>query len=67
MAWLVEQTALALNPFRGGEGRKTAFERCKSKKAKTMGLKFGEAVLWKRKAGGGPSGKLSSLRSDCVH
>ena len=49
----------------GKDGR-TAFERCKGKKAKTMGIEFGEAVLWKKKPSGGALGKLSSTWDDGV-
>ena len=53
MTWLVEYAALALNRFEVGKDGRTAYERCKGKKAKTMGIEFGEAILWKRKPDGG--------------
>ncbi len=65
--WLVEYSGLILNRFEVGKDGRTAFERCKGKKAKTMGLEFGEAVLWKRRPGGGHLGKLMCLWSDGVY
>ncbi len=64
MPWLVEYAALVLNRFEVGKAGKTAFEECKGKKAKTLGLEFGEAVLWKRQLGGGRLGKLTCLWND---
>ena len=46
---------------------KTTFERCKGKKAKTLGIKFGESVLWKRKLVGGALGKLTVTLEDGVY
>ena len=48
--WLVEYAAVLLNRFEVGRDGRTAFERSKGRKARTLGLEFGEAVLWKRKA-----------------
>ena len=46
-AWMAEYAAVLLNRFEVGRDGKTAFERCKGKKAKVRGVEFGEAVLWK--------------------
>ena len=45
---------------------KTAYERCKGKSAKVLGIEFGEAVMWKRKPSGGGLGKLQSMWDDGV-
>jgi hypothetical protein len=42
----MEWAALVLNRYEVGKDGKTPYERCKGKKATTMGLEFGEAVLW---------------------
>ncbi len=67
MPWLMEWSAMALDRFEVGKDGRTAHERCKGTKAKTLGLEFGEAVLWKRKPAGGHLGKLSSLWEDEVY
>ena len=66
MPWLVEWAAVVLNRYEVGKDGKTSFERCKGKQAKTFGLEFGEAVLWKRKPSGGHLGKLTCLWEDGV-
>ena len=53
MTCLVEYAAFILNRYEVGKDGKTAYERSKGKKAKTMGIEFGEAVLSERKAEGG--------------
>ena len=65
--WLVEYAGLLVNRFEVGRDGKTRFERCKGKKAKTLGIEFGEAVLWKRKPGGGALGKLTCMWEDGVY
>ena len=67
MPWLFEWSALVLNRYEVGKDGRTAYERCKGKKAKTMGIEFGESVLWKRKPSGGHLGKLTSLWEDGVY
>jgi hypothetical protein len=64
--WMVEYSALLLNRFEVGRDGKTAYERCKGKQAKTAGLEFGEAVLWKRKRVGGALGKMTCMWEDGV-
>jgi hypothetical protein len=61
VAWLAEYSAFLLNRFEVGRDGKTAYERCKGKQARTAGLEFGEAVLWKRKRVGGALGKMTCL------
>ena len=53
MTWITEYAGHLLNRFEVGHDSKTAYERCKGKRAKTLGIEFGEAILWKRKAVGG--------------
>ena len=65
--WMVEYASLMLNRFEVGRDGRTAYERNKQKKAKTSGMEFGEAVLWKRKASGGNLGKLTCLWEDGVY
>ena len=65
--WMIEYAALLINRFEVGKDGKTNFERCKGKKAKTLGIEFGEAVLWKRKPTGGALGKLTCMWEDGVY
>ena len=46
---------------------RTAYERNKGKKAKVLGMEFGEAILWKRRPVGGALGKLSCLWEDGLY
>ena len=64
--WLIEWAAHVLNRFEAGKDGRTAYERCKGKKAKHLGIEFGEAVLWRRKPSGGALGKLSVAWSNGV-
>jgi len=64
--WIMEYAAYLLSRFEVGHDGKTAFERCKGKKAKVLGLEFGEAILWRRKPVGGALGKLSVMWADGV-
>ena len=66
LTWMVEYATHLLNRFEVGQDGKTAYERCKGKAARTYGLEFGEAVLWKRRKVGGALGKLTSLWGDGV-
>ena len=45
--WLVEYAAVLTNRFEVGKDGKTSFERNKGRAARTLGIEFGEAVLWK--------------------
>ena len=67
MPWLIEYCGVLLNRFEVSADGKTAYERSKGKKAMTLGLEIGEAVLWRRKKIGGAMGKLSSLLEDGVY
>ena len=64
--WMVEYAGWLLNRGEVGHDGKTAYERCKGKFAKILGIEFLEAVLWKRRPVGGPLGKLSCMWSDAV-
>ena len=67
ITWLVEYASLLLNRFEVGRDGKTAYERCKGKPAKTLGIEFGEVILWKRKPSGGALGKLTCMWEDGVY
>lgn len=58
---------MLLNRFEVSADGKTAYERSKGKKATTLGLEIGEAVLWRRKKIGGAMGKLTSLWEDGIY
>jgi hypothetical protein len=58
LCYIIEYAAFVINRFEVGHDGKTSFERCKGKKAKTLGIEFGEAVHWKRKPIGGGVGKI---------
>ena len=47
MTWM-ENAAHMLNRLEDGQDGKTAYDRCNGKSATIFGVKFGEAVLWKR-------------------
>ncbi len=47
--WLVEYVGYLWTRFSVGKDGKTAYERCKGKKVKAMGMEFGEGALWKRR------------------
>ena len=57
-AWMAEYASYLLNRFEVGHDGKTSYERCKGKRAKVLGLEFGESVWWKRRPEGGGLGKL---------
>ena len=65
--WLVEYAAVLLNGVQVGKDGRTAFERCKVRKARTLGIEFGEGVLWKRKPIGGALVKVSCMWDDGVY
>ena len=64
--WVVEYAGFLLNRFEVGSDGKTAYERCKGKRAKTSGIEFGEAILWRRRPVGGALAKLTCLWEDGV-
>ena len=59
MAWIVEYAGYLLNRFEVSRDGKTAYERSKGKKAKSLGIEFGEAILWKKRLVG------DSARGQC--
>ena len=65
--WIVEYAAHLLNRFEVGHDGRTAYERCKGKTAKSMGIEFGEAVLWRKRPARGALGKLTVLWKDGVY
>jgi hypothetical protein len=66
MTWITEYAAHLLNRFEVGHDGKTAYERCKGKQAKTLGIEFGESILWKRKPVGGALAKAVCLWDDGI-
>ena len=67
MTWITEYAGHLLNRFQVGHDGKTAFERCKGEWAKTLGIEFGGAILWKQKALGGVFAKMTCLWEDGVY
>ena len=65
-SWIAEYAAHLVNRGEVGHDGKTPYERLKGKPGRTQGMEFGEGVLWKRKAEGGPLGKLTCLWDDGV-
>ena len=65
--WLVEYAVVLLNRMEVGKDGMTAFERCKGRRARTLGIEFGEGVLWKRKPIRGAWGKFSSMWDNGVY
>ena len=51
LTWLCEYAGYMMNRLDVSVDGKTAYERCKGKKAEVLGLEFGEKVLWKSPAG----------------
>ena len=66
-AWIAEHASVLLNRFEVGKDGRSAYERCKMKTSKTLGLEFGEAILWKRRPVAGHLAKLTSLWDDGVY
>ena len=64
MPWLVEYATYLLSRFEVGQDGKTAYERLKGKQARTLGVDFGEAILWRSRLPSGTLGKLPSLWDD---
>ena len=64
---MLEYASFLPNRLEVGQDDKTAYERCKGKRAKTLGIEFGEAILWKRKPSGGALGKLSVMWSSGIY
>ena len=61
IGFLVEYAAFLLNRrYEVGKDGRTSSERCKGKRARIVGIEFGESVMWKKTFGGGALGKLSS-------
>ena len=65
--WLVEMVGWVMSRADVGADGKTGYERCKERRARLLGMEFGEAVLWKRRREGGPLGKLSCMWEDGIY
>ena len=59
---LLEYAAHLLNRYEVGRDGRSAYERLKAKKAKRLGMEFGELVQWRtRPIGSGALEKLDSV------
>ncbi len=67
LIWMTEHSSVTMNRLEVSKDGMTAYERCKAKKAKTLGEKLGEAVLWKQQPVDGHLANLTSLWADGVH
>ena len=67
LTWLVEYSAFLLNRFEVSKDGLTAYERCKGKKARVLGVEFGELVHWRRRPVGGHMAKLTCLWGSGVY
>ena len=65
-SWMAEYAGWLVTRGEVGKDGRTAYERLKGKRAKVQGLEFGEGVLWKRRPGGGPLGKLTCMWDDGI-
>ena len=65
--WLVEMVGWMMSRADVGADGKTGYERCKERRARLLGMEFGEAVLWKRWREGGPLGNLSCMWEDGIY
>ena len=63
VTYMPEYAAYLLNRLEVGKDGKTAYERCKGKRATVLGLEFGEKVLYKVKR----DGKLEKIRARWEH
>ena len=54
--WLIEYSGYLVNRMEVGKDGKTEYERNKGKRAKVVGVEFGETVLWKRRPVGNALG-----------
>ena len=59
LTWLCEYSMHMLNRLEVSKDGKTAYERCKGKQAKVLGLEFAEKVLWKFRQHGAHMEKLN--------
>ena len=60
LPWLFDYSMHVLNRMEVSKDGKTAYERCKGKRAKVLGLELGEKVLWKHRQVGTYQSKLSA-------
>lgn len=64
--WVIEYAAYLLNRCEVGHDGRTAYERLKGRRARVVGIEFGELVHWRVKHVGGPLGKLDSVWNDGI-
>ena len=60
LTWMCEYSMYVLNRLEVGKDGKTAYERCKGKKAKVLGFEFGEKIQWKARPGTAQQGKMNA-------
>ena len=65
--WMAEYAAVLLNRLEISKDGKTSYERLKGKRAKVLGIEFGEKVLWRRRPIGNALGKLSCMWEDGIY
>ena len=65
--WIMEYAGFLLNRFEVGRDGKTAYERLKGRRSRTLGLEIGEAIHWRMKPARGALGKLDSVWADGVY
>ena len=66
MTWLAEYAGHLLNRFEVAHDGTTSYERLKGKSANTLGIEFGESILWKRRPVGGALAKAVCLWEDGI-
>ena len=64
---MCECSTQVLNRLEVAKDGRTAYERCKGKSAKMLGLEFGEKLLWKHRPRGNFQEKLNPKWSDGVY
>ena len=62
--WSSTRRSCRASGYEVGHDRKTAYERLKGKRAKTLGIEFGEGVHWRMRQERGVQGNLDSQWSD---
>ena len=60
LTWLCEYASFLMNRLEVSSDGRTAYERCKGKKATVLGLEFGEKVLWKHNGGTAKMEKINA-------
>ena len=61
VVWMCTHAAYLLNRLEVGRDGKTSYEKSKGKKAKVLGIEFGEKVLWKARPAGPYMQKIETM------